>query len=66
MVVEQSSATLGHSAEITAPLTADHHSVCKFDGNSDPNYIHVRNALQTLVYKIRSKCTLVRSNSRNL
>lgn len=54
MVVEKYSATLGHPAEISKPLNADHHTVCKFDSTVDSNYVSVRNALKTVVTAIRS------------
>lgn len=54
MVVEKNSATLGYPDEVSKSLDADHHTVCKFDGVQDPNYISVRNALKTLVTGIRS------------
>jgi len=49
MVVERDSATLGYPGEISSPLNADHHNVCKFDSTQDSNYISVRDALQKLV-----------------
>jgi hypothetical protein len=54
MVVEKESATLGYPKEISKPLVADHHTVCKFGSTQDDNYISVRNALKTLVSSIRS------------
>ncbi|KAI8939498.1 hypothetical protein NX059_003270 [Plenodomus lindquistii] len=57
MVVEKASATLGYSAEISKSLSADHHSVCKYDSVHDTNYVSIRNALKTLVTTIRSKGT---------
>ncbi|KAJ5712716.1 Cytochrome cd1-nitrite reductase-like C-terminal heme d1 [Penicillium malachiteum] len=55
MVVGKDSATLGYQMEISNPLNADHHTVCKFKSNLDSNYICVRNALKTLVSSIREK-----------
>ncbi|KAM0323257.1 hypothetical protein ACHAQA_008848 [Verticillium albo-atrum] len=49
MVLEKDSSVLGYSTEVSRPLQADHHDVCKFSSSSDPNYISVRNAIQTLV-----------------
>ncbi len=49
MVVERQSATLGYDNEISKPLVADHHTVCKFDNIYDSNYMSVRNALKSLV-----------------
>ncbi|KAJ5718261.1 Cytochrome cd1-nitrite reductase-like C-terminal heme d1 [Penicillium malachiteum] len=55
MVVGKDSATLGYHMEISNPLNADHHTVCKFKSNLDSNYIYVRNALKTLVSSICEK-----------
>src|SRR5690348_14977580 len=30
---------------MSAPLDADHHTICKFEGPGDPNYVTVRNML---------------------
>ncbi|RFU28895.1 hypothetical protein B7463_g7457, partial [Scytalidium lignicola] len=49
MVVEKGSALLGYDKEISRGLNADHHGVCKYSSTDDPNYIHVLNALKTLV-----------------
>lgn len=49
MIVEKDSAILGYSGEISAALNADHHTVCKYSGPTDPNYISVRNVLTKLV-----------------
>ena len=54
MVVEKDSATLGYRDEISKALFADHHTVCKFESVLDSNYIHVRNALKSLVSTFRS------------
>lgn len=45
LVVDKDLATLGYVNERTAYLNADHHDVCKFATQSDPNYRTVRNAL---------------------
>lgn len=42
---------MGYPNEISKSLDADHHTVCKFDSNQDPDYISVRNALRTLINK---------------
>jgi hypothetical protein len=59
MVVEKDSAILGYVGEISKPLGADHHTVCKFDSIQDSNYISVGNVLKTLVVNIRSTGMLV-------
>lgn len=55
MVLEKDSAILGYPKEISRPLHADHHGVCKFSGPEDPNYISVRNAIGTLLEGINHK-----------
>ncbi|KAL4923585.1 uncharacterized protein BDV17DRAFT_296216 [Aspergillus undulatus] len=54
MILEKDSSILGYPGEISNPLDADHHGVCKYDNNRDPNYISVRNALKSIVSKIIS------------
>ena len=55
MVLEKDSAILGYSKEISRPLYADHHGVCKYSSPEDANYVSVRNALGTLVEEIVRK-----------
>jgi hypothetical protein len=57
MVVERDSATLGYLGEISKPLNADHHNICKFDSTQDSNYISVRDVLQNLVATVGSTGT---------
>ncbi|KAL8821675.1 MAG: hypothetical protein Q9223_000312 [Gallowayella weberi] len=52
MVLEKDSAILGSSKEISRPLYADHHGVCKYSSPEDANYLSIRNALGTLVEEI--------------
>ena len=54
MILGKDSSVLGYPGEISKAIDADHHNVCKYDGPRDPNYITVRNALQSLVSKIIS------------
>jgi hypothetical protein len=49
MVLEKDSSILGYPGEISKPLDADHRGVCKFDGPEDPNYLSVRNVIQSLI-----------------
>ncbi|KAI1121559.1 hypothetical protein F5Y10DRAFT_288297 [Nemania abortiva] len=51
MVLEKDSSVLGYPEEVSKPLDADHHGVCKFDSTSDPRYVAVRNVLKSLVGK---------------
>jgi len=54
MVVDKESAILGYPNEISASLDADHINVCKYSSPYDANYISVRNALRSLIGKIKS------------
>ncbi|KAL8808980.1 MAG: hypothetical protein Q9200_003840 [Gallowayella weberi] len=54
MILEKESSVLGYPGETSKGLSADHHNVCKFDSPVDPNYITVKNALESIVGKIIS------------
>ncbi|KAL9597144.1 MAG: hypothetical protein Q9179_004364 [Wetmoreana sp. 5 TL-2023] len=58
MVLEKDSAILGYSDEISRPLYADHHGVCKYSSPEDANYVSVRNALGSLVEEIVRKVSV--------
>ena len=49
MILEKYSSVLGYPDEVSIPLNADHHNVCKFSSVEDPNYIAVKNCLVSLV-----------------
>ena len=55
MVLEKDSSVLGYPGEVSKPLDADHHGVCKYESPDDPSYIAVRNALKSLVVNAKSK-----------
>lgn len=55
MVLEKDSSVLGYPAEISRPLQADHHDVCKYSSPVDSNYLSVRNALKSLVALFRTR-----------
>ncbi|KAG6997629.1 hypothetical protein G7Y79_00039g075910 [Physcia stellaris] len=55
IIVDKGSATTGYPNEISKSLNADHHTVCKFDGNQDSDYVSVRNVLKTLIIEICPK-----------
>ena len=55
MILEKDSSVLGYPGEISKPLDADHHGVCKFDNPEDFRYITVRNVLKSLVGKAKPK-----------
>ncbi|KAL1878117.1 hypothetical protein VTK73DRAFT_7997 [Phialemonium thermophilum] len=49
IILDGESSKLGYPAETSRALNADHHNVCKFDGQQDPNYLVVVGALKALV-----------------
>ena len=55
MILEKQSSVLGYPGEKSIPLDADHHGVCKFSSRHDPNYVAVRDALESLVMKAIEK-----------
>ena len=55
MVLEKDSSVLGYPGEVSRAMHADHHTICKYDGFWDPNYIIVRNILKSLVSKLISQ-----------
>ena len=57
MVVEKHSSILGYLNEISKPLDADHHNVCKFTSPQDPNYISMRNILKPLLGHFEAQIT---------
>ncbi|KAI1204936.1 uncharacterized protein F4807DRAFT_300678 [Annulohypoxylon truncatum] len=57
MILEKESSVLGYPAEISRPLQADHHNVCKYSSPMDPNYISVRNAIKYLATQFRPRET---------
>lgn len=62
MVLNKDSSILGYPKEISRDLVADHHDVCKYSSPDDPNYVVVRNTLQTLVGRFRSKGMNIEAN----
>lgn len=57
MVLEKDSSVLGYPGEISRPLNANHHDVCKYSSPQDSNYVSVRNTMRSLIGKFRSKGT---------
>ncbi|KAK2601546.1 hypothetical protein QQS21_004864 [Conoideocrella luteorostrata] len=51
-VVSKDSAVLGYPGETSRGLDADHNSICKYSSPQDPNYIAVRNYLQSAIAKM--------------
>ncbi|KAK8197607.1 uncharacterized protein BKA78DRAFT_278390 [Phyllosticta capitalensis] len=54
MILEKDSSVLGYPREISIPLVADHHDVCKYSSPQDKNYIAVLNVLKDLMSLLRS------------
>ena len=52
MILGKESSILGYPGEVSLPLAADHHNVCKFLDTQDYNYKRVKSVLQTLTSKI--------------
>jgi hypothetical protein len=50
-VVDEHSATLRDSREQRFPLSADHHSICKFESTNDPKYTLVLGLLKNIIGK---------------
>jgi len=55
--VKRDSAVLDYPNEISSPLNANHHTVCKFASRNDSNYITVRNVIKSLVEKSKIRGT---------
>ncbi|KAL8648406.1 MAG: hypothetical protein Q9210_005006 [Variospora velana] len=52
MVLEKDSSILGYPDEVSTPLDADHHDVCKYSSPRDPNYVSIRNALGSIIRRV--------------
>ena len=50
-IVTRDSAILGYANEEPCELKADHHTICKFEDDQDPNFRIVRDTLKDLVEK---------------
>ncbi|KAL8930490.1 MAG: hypothetical protein Q9208_000674 [Pyrenodesmia sp. 3 TL-2023] len=66
MVLEKDSSILGYPGEISKPLDADHHGVCKYESPNDSRYITIRNVLKSLVGKAKPKGEIQTSMSQAL
>ena len=55
LIVEKDSSILGYTGEISKPLYANHHEVCKFASTSDENYLSVRNTLNAVVSQYQNR-----------
>ncbi len=52
LIVEKESGVLGYPQEISNPLNADHHTICKFKSREDGNYISVKGMLKLWASKL--------------
>jgi hypothetical protein len=55
MIVERDSSKLEFLGEITKPMNADHHDVCKYISQDDSNYKSVRDVLSFMVERFGKK-----------
>jgi WD40 repeat protein len=53
MVLDKDSSILGYPSEISKPLEADHPNMCKYSSPADSNYLSVKNAIQSLVARLK-------------
>ncbi|KAL9059037.1 MAG: hypothetical protein Q9162_001425 [Coniocarpon cinnabarinum] len=49
LIVKKESSIIGCRGEISQPLNADHHNLCKFASPDDDNYVSVRNTLRSII-----------------
>ena len=52
LIVEKESGVLGYPQEISSPLNADHHTICKFKSREDGSYISVKSMLKLWASKL--------------
>ncbi|KAK7534407.1 hypothetical protein IWX49DRAFT_638774 [Phyllosticta citricarpa] len=52
-ILEKESSVLGYPSEISIPLDADHHDVCKFSSPQDSNYKTVLNTLKDIMSRLK-------------
>lgn len=62
IIVNKASATLGYAKERSSLLNANHHSICKFDQETNPNYQALRNAFITTIDSISSESNMIQSH----
>lgn len=53
MILHRASSTLGYPEEVTTPLNADHHHVCKFPNREDLSYRSIKGVIKSLVSSYR-------------
>ena len=54
MIVEKESGILGYPQEMSSPLNADHHTICKFKNRDDGGYTSVKNILKLWASRLSS------------
>lgn len=54
-IVGKDSGVLNYPQEITAPVDADHHTIVKFNGPRDTNYVLVANVLKQITRGLQSQ-----------
>lgn len=50
--MEKDSGVLGYPQEVSSALNADHHSVCKYKTQEDPNYVDVKNMIKWMISQL--------------
>ncbi|KAL1393537.1 hypothetical protein HDK64DRAFT_315026 [Phyllosticta capitalensis] len=53
MILEGDSSVMGYPQEVSIPLLADHHSVCKYSSPQERNYVKVLNTLKDLIGRLQ-------------
>lgn len=62
MIVDKGSGILGYPKEVSAPLDADHHTICKYRSRLDSNYLLVVDLLRQLTRGIGSHHSTIAPN----
>ncbi|KAK8244134.1 hypothetical protein HDK90DRAFT_501620 [Phyllosticta capitalensis] len=53
MILEGDSSVMGYPQEVSIPLLADHHSVCKYSSPQERNYVKVLNTLKDFIGRLQ-------------
>ncbi|KAF2643084.1 hypothetical protein P280DRAFT_538961 [Massarina eburnea CBS 473.64] len=66
MIVGKDSGVLGYPKEISSPMNADHHTVCKFQSNTDEYYTLVVTMIKRLTEELQShRCAYALDDERS-
>jgi len=57
-IVDKSSGVLDYPKEISSPMNADHHSVCKYRSRIDDNYLLLISLLKQMTRDLETPCVL--------